>query len=302
MGNQEITREFKSQYLKMPSNLNKKAEYRGKTVAELLDTSIPKEDLIGSSTVLNNMTRVGALFSWAKDHDYIKSNPFEGIKPKKSKRKASEQRGIFTQSDLVSIFESSEYKTGFLHGDNRYKYWVPIIALYTGMRLEEICRIRVDWVNTVDDIWTIEIKPDEEWYGKTDAALRSFAIHPKLIELGFLDLVNTQRNTGKIRLFDELVKSRDGYGARVSKWFARYCDRCGVIDKKKTFHSLRHTFLNELKQRGVPLEIRESIAGHENRSQSESRYGKAYIAQITFDSIQKADYGLSHPKFNIKLD
>jgi integrase len=294
----KVTRDFKAQYIKTPSNRNKKRQYRDKTIAELLSMEIPKEDLIDAGTVHSNMTRIGSFFGWAKDHDYIGINPIEGVKPKKNKRKkASEQRDIFSKEDLAKLFESDEYRSGFLRGGDLWKYWIPLIGLYTGMRLEEICRLRIDCFEFVDGIVTVEIKPDGEWLGKTNAALRAFAVHPKLIELGLLKFVEQQRAAGKQRLFDELKKGRDGYGARVTKWFARFCDRLGIVDERKVFHSFRHTLLNELKQRGVALEVREAIAGHENKSQSESRYGKAYIAKITFEAIQKADFGLDHPEW-----
>lgn len=294
-----ITRGFKAQYLKLPSNRNKKAEYRDKSIGELLGMDIPKDDLIDTGTVSSNMTRIGGFFAWAKNHDYIQSNPFESIIPKKDKRKASRQRDAFSKDELTAIFESNEYQHGFKRGSDHWKYWIPIIGLYTGMRLEEICRIRVDWFDNIHDIPTIEIKPDGEWYGKTDAALRSFAVHPRLIDLGLLKLVETQREADKQRLFNELGMGRDGYGGRVSKWFGRYLERLGITDEKKVFHSLRHTFLNELKQNGVTLEVREAIAGHENDSQSESRYGKAYIAEVTLGAMQKADFNLNHPLLKV---
>jgi hypothetical protein len=60
--NKKITREFKAQYLKIPSNRNKKRQYRDKTIAELLSMEIPKEDLIDAGTVHSNMTRIGGFF------------------------------------------------------------------------------------------------------------------------------------------------------------------------------------------------------------------------------------------------
>jgi hypothetical protein len=112
------------------------------------------------------------------------------------------------------------------------------------MRLEEICRLRVENLTTLDSIKLIAITPDEEWQGKTKAALRWVPIHPKLEELGLIDFAEQQQKTGKYRLFDELEKERDGYGARASKWFARYRKRCDIIGEGKVFHSFR-----ELKQK-----------------------------------------------------
>lgn len=195
-----IVRDFKAKFLKLPSNRKKKPQYRDKSIAELLETKIPEQDRLDIQTVQNQMIFISAFFSWAKNHDYTAANPFEGIIPQKKRAKASQARDVFNQTDLKIIFESQEYKNGFLRGSDNWKYWIPVIGLYTGMRLEEISRMRVDWFEVVDNIPTIEIKPYDDWNTKTDAGLRSFAIHPKLIEMGLLDLVERQKLNGKDRI------------------------------------------------------------------------------------------------------
>jgi integrase len=108
--NKSHARDFKQKFISLPSNMNKKREYR-----------------------------------------------------EKSKR-ASEERKTFSTDDLKKLFESVEYQKGFREP---FQYWVPIIGLYTGARLEEICRLRVESFNVVDGINVIQIIPDDDWRGKT---------------------------------------------------------------------------------------------------------------------------------------
>ncbi|WP_432745415.1 DUF6538 domain-containing protein [Methylobacter sp. G7] len=285
-------RGFKQQYMKLPSNMNKRVAYRDKSIVELLAIDIPEQDRLSHNTINNNLIRISVLFNWAKDQDYIDKNPLEGLMLGKKKR-ASEERQAFDKDDLILLFESKEYLKGFKHP---YQYWISIISLHTGMRLEEICRLRVYNFKEIDGIGCIAIGRDGEWDGKTEAALRPIPIHPKLCELGLLHYIEHLRAIGKTRLFEELNPINDEYGAQASKWFARYRKRCGIVGKGKVFHSFRHTLTNEFKQNRVPVEVAEAIIGHESDSMTYGRYGKDYRVDVMFDAIKLIDFGLNHPE------
>ncbi|WP_036249787.1 site-specific integrase [Methylobacter sp. BBA5.1] len=289
-----VARSFKQQYMKLPANMRKKKAYRDKSITELLAMEIPSEDRLEHNTINNNLIRISVLFNWAKNQGYIDDNPFEGLTLGKKKR-ASEERQAFDKDDLIKLFESKEYQRGFRHP---YQYWIPIIGLHTGMRLEEICRLQIHNFKQIDGVDCFALSQDEEWNGKTSAALRSIPIHPMMVELGLLDYVKKCRAGGKVRLFEELHPINGEYHPVASKWFNRYRKRCGITDSGKVFHSFRHTLANELKQRRVPPEVTEAIMGHENNSMSYGRYGKDYRVDVMFDVIKQVDFGLSHPPIN----
>ncbi|MCQ6508053.1 recombinase, partial [Vibrio parahaemolyticus] len=54
------------------------------------------------------------------------------------------------------------------------------------------------------------------------SSIRTIPLHPKLIELGFVDYVQNLTNE---RVFPELKRGRDGYGQAPSKWFASFRDK-----------------------------------------------------------------------------
>ncbi|WP_019868587.1 DUF6538 domain-containing protein [Methylovulum miyakonense] len=285
-----ITRDFKQKYLKLPANMNKKAAYRDKTILELLAMDIPEQDRLAHNTINNNIIRVSVLFGWAVNQGYIDKNPLEGLTLGKKKR-AADERQAFDKDDLIRLFDSKEYRKGFKHP---YQYWMPIIALYTGMRLEEMCRLQIYNFKLVDGIDCIALGKDGEWDGKTVAALRYIPLHPKLHELGLLDYVGQIKANGNTRLFAEINPVKGEYGASVSKWFTRYRIRCGIVDSGKVFHSFRHTLANEFKQNSVPLEVAEAIIGHESESMTYGRYGKDYRVGVMFDAIKLVDFGISY--------
>ncbi len=308
--NKAVTRDFKAQYLKIPHKNARNAipDYQNKRLTELAKMTIPKKDLIDPSTVGNNIGHLSTFFKWAVDNEYASINPFKELRPKVKKR-ASKQRDVFDHTDLKALFESDEYKTGFKRGNRliEWRYWIPIIALYTGMRLEEISRLSVGNFTERDGIPIIDItidecrdgKSDEEWSGKTTAALRPVPLHPTLNKLGLLRFVEQRQKAGKERLFD-LNLAKDGYGTVPGRWFTKYRRKCGVNSSRKTFHSLRHTFANQMKQMKVPESIIGAIVGHEDQSITTGRYGKDYNISVLFEELSKVDYGLNHPAFKFE--
>lgn len=56
---------------------------------------------------------------------------------------------------------------------------------------------------------------------------------------------------------------------------------------KKSFHSLRHTFANELKQVGVSEQVVSEFLGHASQSITYGRYGKESRIEILMKEMSK---------------
>ena len=81
----------------------------------------------------------------------------------------------------------------------------------------------------------------------------------------------------------------DKYGKRssaFSKWFGNHKRSAGLQDPKLTFHSLRHTFVNGLKQLEVAETVIAELVGHTNHSITLSRYGKRYNLPLLNKAVQ----------------
>lgn len=264
-------REYKEKLLRLPSNLNKSPKYRGKSIDDVLALG---DTPAAPNTINKNLTRVSSLFEYAVAHGYATSNPATGMGVKNPKR-ANEERQAFSDDDLAKLFGSAEYVRG--RHKHPYQYWVPLIALYTGARLNEICQLYLCDLDESNGIKILRITADGGRKRlKTKAARRSIPLHSELLRLGLLNYADSLGQQGQDRLFPELTEGRDGYGRAASKWFAAYASRCGVDAPGKVFHSFRHTFIDRLKQAEVPKEKIAALVGHEDESMTFGRYGKDF--------------------------
>lgn len=278
---------FKSSLVKLPSNISKKPLYRDKPVKDVLAMKVPKSDLLSISKVNAYISRVSSLFIWAVKNGYAQQNPFSGQKIKEN-RAEHEMREVFSDSDLQALFGTSSYKSG-KHKHPHY-YWLPLLGLYTGARIDELCQLYLDDIYQADGLWVLDINDKSEKKLKTASSARVIPLHSYLIALGILEYSKQLKGTGASRLFPELKKGRDGYSQDASKWFSRYRAKCGVNGNGKTFHSFRHTVLNHLKQRDAIKEKIAAIAGHKDESITTGRYGKPYAPQALDEVIEMLDF------------
>lgn len=283
----KLISDYKSKLLRLPSNMKKKAQYRNKTISELLLIEITDDDLFNLESVKKYLTRASELFKFAVMNGYTDSNPAEGMAVTKVAKRDFEKRDAYSIDELRILFFSSEYMEDKF--TEPFQFWVPIIALYTGCRLEEICQLYLDDIKRINDIWVFDINEEGEKRLKNTTAKRIVPIHPLLIEgFGLLEYVEKLRKSGFNRLFPELLRQRDGYSPRVSKWFARYRKRCGIVvpkGKRKDFHSLRHVFIDCCKQNQMDTVLLSELVGHANQSETTGRYGKRYKAEVLYTEI-----------------
>lgn len=287
----KIMRDFKQKLQKLPPYLNNKKEFKNKSIDEIIALGTKPID---EDTVNKKLDAVSLLFDWAVNHGYIDKNYAKGLGVKTSEQ-ASERRSPFTNEELKRLFESQEYRDGFPLS-KAYKYWVPLIGLYSGARLNEICQLHLADIRQEKEVWVFDINENsEDKKLKSQASKRLTPIHSTLIELGLLSYVNKLQAAGEKRLFPELTPSRDGYGKNPSRWFGKYRREKGLTDERdKDFHSLRHTFIDSLKQQGVPENEVKAIVGHTDKSITYGTYGGAYTPAYLSKIIERIDYHLTH--------
>lgn len=240
------------------------------------------------------LTRAGALFRWAKGKptwgiatDFGKLFQFPDKKkiPKNSYVK-------FEPSDLTALFESEDYREHRFNTPS--EYWLPLLGLFTGARLNELCQLTVTDIGGHDGVETISILDGETGKRlKTSASRRIIPIHSKLIELGFLDYAATIPCG---RIFPELPEdpNRPGnYGAKATELFTAYRRSCGVGAlegrSNKAFHSFRSTLIRALRKANVPKDRRTRLAGHEYDDVHDKNYdGGDVLTMFDFGAL-KAD-------------
>ena len=152
---------------------------------------------------------------------------------------------------MSSLFNSKQYIEG--KHDRPFKFWIPIIGLLSGARINEIAQLTVNdiYEDTKAECWVFDINTDDEDGNKSlkrNSHKRRTPVHPILIELGLNEYAATLKKYGETRLFPELQFNEMGnYGVTASKWFNNtYTNtrNCNISTPKTSFHSLRHNFID----------------------------------------------------------
>jgi integrase len=214
-------------------------------------------------------------------------------------------RDVFDSDDLTRLFVTSKEYSQDTHR-HPHNFWVPLLGLFTGCRLEEICQLYVKDIGQVDGVWGLDIKEDKPDKSVKTHEQRFVPLHPILVkDLKFVDFVKSFPNQAG-RVFPELKRINNRYGHSVSQWFGRFCKRYGVKTAKKAFHSFRHTVADHLKQKDVRDSYIAQLEGHKEKSITMGRYGKRYdMKKLYKKTILKLDFGidltpLKNSKFVVK--
>lgn len=246
-------------------------------------------ETLSTASIRNHLMTFKEFLRFAKKRRYItESFEYDIDIPKKEKGK---ERESFSGSELVKIFNVRTYpnKDDIYHF---HRYWIPLIALFTGMRLNEICQLFVGDIQKKKNIYYFNVTDEgEKQHLKNQNSKRKVPVHPKLIELGFIDFVNEQKKNKQQLLFNKLSYSpKNKYNKKMSAWFARYLEEIGITQESKVFHSFRHLVKQSLRNYGVPKEFQNAICGWSGDDIGEKVYGGEVPIEILYKEICKLKY------------
>lgn len=267
-------REFKDALLRLPARVPNKL--RGMTVPQIVQATRDEQDTprLSAQTVNDKaLGAVGAVLNYGVSNGFLSSNPAEGIKANGPKLKQA-PRVMYADADLNCIFTSPVFTDRARPGagGGEAAKWLPLLALFTGARLEELGTLLLTDVRDERGVPFLAITDDGEGKSLKNAhSRRHVPLHPRLIEIGFLDYVAAQRRTANPRLFPLLGSNVNEATASFSKWWGRYAREL-VPDKRKTFHSFRHSFKRALRDAGVDETLRDAVMGHATTTVAET-YG-----------------------------
>ena len=229
-------------------------------------------------------------------------NPFEGTLYKKRLIDTeTAQRGTrvpFTQDELKALFASSVWagcRRPFHEEMARqkrltpWKYWCPLIALFSGLRREEVARLRKDDFDTSNGVWLLRIQATYDRRLKSKAAIREVPVHSQLVALGLRDFVDGLG--AKEPLFPDLrpTGAYREFGEQLGKWFRTYRQTRGLYSPHTDFHSFRHSFVSGLRDAGVAVDLIALLVGHEYGGVTASVYGRQVSILQKKDAIEKLD-------------
>jgi integrase len=255
-----------------------------------------------AKTLEKKGTLVGALFSITVKDELLEKNPFSGFDYKRFATKeglASESnRSPFTQRELTRIFSNDglfgvSKRTG--GGGYHARIWIPLIALYSGARLDEIGPL------TVDEIVLQPVPYFKILKAKNQGSIRDVPIHPKLIELGFLDYVEAIRASGHTRLWPFLLTGGkvNSDSEVLGRWFNRFIHHTLGLRRNVSFHSFRHSFKDFCRNALIPRELHHALTGHATPGQVANvgdSYGEGYSIEVKAEQLAKINPGIKIPK------
>lgn len=177
----------------------------------------------------------------------------------RGKRNAKEP---FTDDELTGIFSCRYFWQPAYNLP--HQYWTPVIGLFTGARLSEICQLTTgDIKEYAPGAWQISFNDDEDGEDDDDGSRRKsnkrlknkssrrvIPVHPQLVELGLIDYWKKRKKEGDVNLLGVEAAEKDGYGKVPGDFFRNRLLReyVGINSETKVFHSFRYTFITRLRQ------------------------------------------------------
>lgn len=191
---------------RLPTHYGKSPKDKTRTIAEIIAEADAKgSPRLTDKTAKRHLSALAVFFRYAMDLGHISRTQREELVAEhafKVQRGAKEQRDSWTAEELRALFSSPVW-TGCADAVHRAspgphiirdaKFWLPLLALFHGARLEELADLYRRDLKMVEGIWTLHIvetleKPEGGVRRlKNKNAARLLPLHPELMRLGFLE-------------------------------------------------------------------------------------------------------------------
>ena len=262
----------------MPASMPR--AHRKLPFADLVTLYESRTDLerVKPASVKKYLGAIQALLGFAFQERFIPANVAAGIKVEGHTKKGD--RRPFTRAELTALFAHplfteawSVSRSRSLVSDTTLR-WLFLLGLCTGGRLEELGQILVPDVQETEGVWYIDVTTyiaedltdaDHKLAKrtKTDSSTRVIPLHPALIELGFIDHIQTLRDAGIAKLFGDLrADSLQVQTKEASRRANRLIDTAVSRDRRIVFHSFRHTFKDLCRNAEIPKDVHDQMTGH----------------------------------------
>lgn len=253
---------------KMPASYGKSPKDAHRSISDII--ARPGEKY-SKTTAEKHFEAVKACFETASCHGAdVRPSMFNNLVAKGAQ---NSKRKIWESDELKALFATPVWtgrqsKFGVFTGSwesgqhipKDYLFWLPIIAIHSGMRLEEIAKLKAKDIRQEHGIWLIDVNV-ESGRNKTDGSARLVPVHQELIKIGLVAFAQAKKSDEF--LFPNLTPDSAGKrGPAYSRDFGRYREHCEIYERWRDFHSFRHTFASALYDATKDILCVAAIAGH----------------------------------------
>ena len=244
---------------------------------------------LSPSTVYNRLGFIETFFRYCQDQKYypdgernLPTHKQKGAKPDAVAVNRDYQ--AFSTAEIKEIFAVENYQSNTLP----HQFWLPLLGLYTGARLAELCYVNPYSVNNdnPEQVWVLEFSQAT----KNHSSKRTIPIHQSLIDLGFLEYVEALKQCFEKpeTLFPYSTNPDKAGGSRFHHYIRNTLE---ISNPRKVFHSFRSNVAEKLKMAGVPENYSQYYIGHLSKNIHSYIYAgqnkpiglfKSYIEQLDY--------------------
>jgi integrase len=255
----------------LDSTWGKHADAKTRTLAQLLelfggaDTGRPK---LSNQSINRHCRTLKALYKWAQSRGDVNiegKNPFADRHRKRGKANGwlpytTDELNKLFAAPLFQVPRAERIRPKQFGFDNALR-WAPLIALFTGMRIEEVCQLQVADLKRESGTWFFNVVEGTDQSLKTENATRRVPVHDALVALGLLEYTKHLPEDGP--LLPGLPKTRldSKSSAEVSRKFGQLKTKAGVTRDRLSFHSFRKTVTTAFDRVGVPANDVNAVLG-----------------------------------------
>lgn len=274
-----------------PTHASKRRAYRNLSAqAVVRKAQTLQEEPIDVRTQQGYIDRLRRFFLWLEHRQEIRPNLMKGIRLVNKRTPFTRPREPFNDQELDAIFSSTHLRAM----SSPAHYWLPILALYTGLRLRELAQLYVDDVVQHGGRWYFYVSGGRKGqHIKTASSQRMVPLHDRIIGAGFLDYLAEARDRRMVHLFPGLNwEAANGPGDAISDWFARTLrNHVGIDNPTRTFHSFRHCFATLASRSGVRDGLIAELLGHDTSHSTLNTY------YVSLANLTEKCWGVDHIQF-----
>jgi integrase len=306
----DVCLRVRSQLAQLPANRKKK--YPNLPIESVLRRAADdKAKTLSPTSQAIYLRTFTSILDLAARKSIIAVNPAAKLRPlTRDHIKDAAKRRPFDLPQIVEFFQSDFYKScasgavvPYTGSDFDWRFWLPLVCLFQGLRPNEACQLSVENIKRSDvGTWYFEIvdSPDSDGNSKptktlkTAASRRCVPVHPELAKIGFFDYLKRRHfsDGDGAYLLPGLSADRHGNRAKYAlrRFNERFLPQAIVVKERQSFYSFRHSFRDSLRRIDAPPATLRALGGWSQGSLVSDAYGDPYNPDLQKKWIKKVGF------------